>query len=403
MDELPDIPFVATSKARNTDSDCEQKVVKEKERDLGRLLSIPEEEYVKLQVKKDKIVKDFPAAKERPDNVKKQLQSVKNKIKKMKKILDKAGTDVCQILEVKKVAKSGAERKQQERNSQDKEARDRQREALRERMRANRTERTEEEHMGVRVEDRRRKSAKKADIDADPMDGLRSREILEGSFRVNVNNLDKMTNICQFCQAVRFKKETGGVCCLKGKVRLARFSAPPMVFLELWFKDNLKANVFRNNSRAFNNGLCFSSIKVKEKRFARYTPSIILQGKLYHLIGSLQATEGETPVFAQLYVHDPALQTTQRLANMHMPTNMTRAEKEVVPVILVELQEWLKAHNPFAKSFIQVVEYPEEQMADGRLVISAKRRPAGEHVRRYNQQTSFGEVRLNLSCLQLFV
>ena len=230
-----------------------------------------------------------------------------------------------------------------------------------------------------------------------------SREILEGSFRVNVNNLDKMTNICQFCQAVRFKKETDGVCCLKGKVRLARFSAPPMVFLELWFKDNLKANVFRNNSRAFNNGLCFSSIKVKEKRFARYTPSIILQGKLYHLIGSLQATEGETPVFAQLYVHDPALETTQRLANMHMPTNLTRAEKEVVPVILVELQEWLKAHNPFAKSFIQVVEYPEEQMADGRLVISAKRRPAGEHVRRYNQQTSFGEVRLNLSCLQLFV
>ena len=257
--------------------------------------------------------------------------------------------------------------------------------------------------MEMRVEDRRRKSTKKADIDADPMDGLRSREILEGSFRVNVNNLDKMTNICQFCQAVRFKKETDGVCCLKGKVRLARFSTPPMVFLELWFKDNLKANVFRNNSRAFNNGLCFSSIKVKEKRFARYTTSIILQGKLYHLIGSLQATEGETPVFAQLYVHDPALETTQRLANMHLPTNLTRAEKEVVPVILVELQEWLKAHNPFAKSFIQVVEYPEEQMADGRLVISAKRRPAGEHVRRYNQQTSFGEVRLNLSCLQLFV
>ena len=54
VDELPDIPFVATSKARNTDSDHEQKVVKEKERDLGRMLSGPEEEYVKLQVKKNR-------------------------------------------------------------------------------------------------------------------------------------------------------------------------------------------------------------------------------------------------------------------------------------------------------------------------------------------------------------
>ena len=100
-------------------------------------------------------------------------------------------------------------------------------------------------------------------------------------------------------------------------------------------------------------------------------------------------------------MHNPALETTQRLANMHLPSNLTRAEREVAPVILLELQEWLKTYNPFAKSFIQVVEYPEEQMADGRLVISAKRRPAGEHARRYNQQTSFGEVRLYLSCLHL--
>ena len=171
-----------------------------------------------------------------------------------------------------------------------------------------------------------------------------------------------------------------------------------MVFLLLWFEDNIKAHVFRKNSRVFNNGLCFSSIKVKEKRFTRFTPSVILQGKLYHLMGPLQAEEGETPVFAQLYVHDPALETTQRLANMSLPTNLTRAEKEVVPIILEELQDWLKNNNPFARSFIQVVEFPEEQLAEGRLVISAKRRPAGEHARRYNQQTSFGEVSL---CLYL--
>ena len=36
------------------------------------------------------------------------------------------------------------------------------------------------------------------------------------------------------------------------------------------------------------------------------------------------------------------------------------------PVILLELQDWLKAHNPFARSFIQVVEYPEEQLGEAR-------------------------------------
>ena len=183
VDELPEIPFVATSKARNTDSDHEQKVVKEKERDLGRMLSGPEEEYVKLQVKKNKIVEEYPTVKERPDNVKKQLKALHSKITKKRNILDKAGTDVCKILEVKKVAKSGAERKQQERNSQDKEARDRQREALRERMRAKRTEMTEEEHMGVRVQDRTRKSAKRTEMTEDERDS--EREALRERMRTN--------------------------------------------------------------------------------------------------------------------------------------------------------------------------------------------------------------------------
>ena len=75
--------------------------------------------------------------------------------------------------------------------------------------------------------DKGRKTAKKADMDVDPMDGLRNGDILEGSFGVEVDNLGKIDNRCRSCQAVMFKKEAGGVCCLNGKVRLLCFSAPP--------------------------------------------------------------------------------------------------------------------------------------------------------------------------------
>ena len=60
----------------------------------------------------------------------------------------------------------------------------------------------------------------KDDTDADPGDSLRN--------RVKVIDLGKMDNCCQFCKAVRFKKEMCDVCYLKGKVRLAQFSTHPM-------------------------------------------------------------------------------------------------------------------------------------------------------------------------------
>ena len=68
---------------------------------------------------------DFPTDKDRPDCVKKQLQAVKDKIKKKRKILVKGGGEVSKVFEVKTMAKSGAERMQQLQNSQDKDARDR--------------------------------------------------------------------------------------------------------------------------------------------------------------------------------------------------------------------------------------------------------------------------------------
>merc|ERR1712239_45136 len=60
-----------------------------------------------------------------------------------------------------------------------------------------------------------------------------------------------------------------------------------------------------------------------ERRFRGYTPSIVFEGRVHQYVGPLQAKEGEEPRFAQLFVHDPALEKTARVANMQMPATLS--------------------------------------------------------------------------------
>ena len=193
----------------------------------------------------------------------------------------------------------------------------------------------------VRAEDRARKDTEeereslryrvrgmRANVSVKPKDGLQSEKVLLGQFQVSVNNIGEMSHLCQFCHARKFKNETGMTCCLNGKISLKRFTKPTDTFLQLWFKDNQESRVFRKFSRSFNNGLCLSSLRVNERRFRGYTPSIVFEGRVHQYVGPLQAKEGEEPRFAQLFVHDPALEKTARVANMQMPATLSLEERQ---------------------------------------------------------------------------
>ena len=52
----------------------------------------------------------------------------------------------------------------------------------------------------------------------------------------------------------------------------------------------------------------------------------------------------------------------------------------------------MKETNPYVKDFIHICEIPEEDIRQGKLVISCKDRPKGAHERTYNKQTSLSEV-----------
>ena len=71
--------------------------------------------------------------------------------------------------------------------------------------------------------------------------------------------------------------------------------------------------------------------------------------------GPLQAKEGEEPRFAQLYVHDLALEKTAQVANMQIPATLSLDERQFVNAIVKHLQEDLKQINPFVKDFKQIV------------------------------------------------
>ena len=97
--------------------------------------------------------------------------------------------------------------------------------------------------------------------------------------------------------------------------------------------------------------------------------------------------------FAQLYVIDPATQQNERFKNMHLPKNLTKKQTQIISNLLKELQELMMEVNPFVKDYIHVCEIPEEEIMDGKIVISC-RAPNNEHARRYNLQESFSEVRI---------
>ena len=193
------------------------------------------------------------------------------------------------------------------------------------------------------------------------------------------------------CHAQKFNKETGTTCCNNGKVKLPSFPLPPDEINRLWHDQTSKGKLFRQNARHINNAVCISSIQVNE-RSRGFQPTVVFEGRVQHRVGPLQAEEGEIPRFVQLYVHDPSLETAQRFKNMYIPANVSLTHKQQLEGILTSVQQALHANNPYVRDFKQIMEIGEEQLPQGKIVISAKSRPTEEHARRYNEQLNLQEV-----------
>jgi hypothetical protein len=207
------------------------------------------------------------------------------------------------------------------------------------------------------------------------------------------DSIGGMTVTCEHCGALKWKRETATTCCCEGKFSLNPLETPPPVLNKMWFDQSPRAKLFRLHSRAFNNALCLSSIKVSERRFTGFNPSVVFQGKVFQYCGSIVPEDGAVPRFCQLYILDPSLEDSRRVGNMNLPRSVTPGQKEIITEIMVQLEAEITSVNPFVSDFKMISELDDDQLTAGKLVISAKA-PVGQHERRYNEQLCLQEVRI---------
>ena len=139
----------------------------------------------------------------------------------------------------------------------------------------------------------------------------------------------------------------------------------------LWIGSDARSRILRQHSRTINNAVCLTSLQVNE-RTGGFNPSVIFQGKVMHRIGPISHTAGETPHYAQLYVLDSDMESTQRFANMNVPASLSRNQRNVLKQVLEIVQRCLHDVNPFIHDFKQIMEIPGSDLAGGKIVISAK-------------------------------
>ena len=228
-------------------------------------------------------------------------------------------------------------------------------------------------------------------------DGLKNFDIIRGTFVIQrlsdtkdaVGFMDKK---CVHCGALRFKGETKGSCCSSGKVLPEPFPRPPEEIMKLWNSNEGLGRVLKTFSREINNAFALSSVQVKIKRFPGFNPSVIFQGKVIHQTGPLIPKEGEVPKFSQLYLCDPNLENSQRFQHMVLPERISSKDKNNLKKLLSILQGEIHRANHYIKDLLMIMEIPDDELAQGKIIISAKAKPKEDHARRYNLPTSLHEV-----------
>jgi hypothetical protein len=133
------------------------------------------------------------------------------------------------------------------------------------------------------------------------------------------------------------------ICCNHGKTaHLPPFDDPGPVLHELLTASDARSNSFRKNIRSYNSALSFMSVGAKVVAPPGVGPPVYkVHGTVCHWSGDLLPAAGEDPVYAQLYIYDPAEALQTRMA--HNP--------EAAAETMEALQTELASENYYAQSY----------------------------------------------------
>lgn len=192
---------------------------------------------------------------------------------------------------------------------------------------------------------------------------------------IQIGNMDK---ICPKCNAKKWKSEAPGLCCDGGKVMLPRLQEPADSLKSLILGSHPLSKHFLDNVRKYNTVFQMTSFGANEVIEGNFMPTFKIQGQVYHRIGSLLPTEGNSPKFLQIYFISEADQLSTRL--------------RMIPSLKAELIELVKEVLNNQNCYISTFKYNLENNAlnetdNFRLIIHADRPVHNEHRGRYNIPT----------------
>ena len=122
-----------------------------------------------------------------------------------------------------------------------------------------------------------------------------------------------------------------------------------------------------------------TSFGCSEVSMAGFNPSFRIQGQVYHLIGSIVPTQGESYKFAHIYfIGDEDSEVATRSAIV----------EGLKPDIIRGINRLLHEDNHYVEMFKEIFEEGEDTPIDMKIVINETKRPLGEYSRRYNRPLS---------------
>ena len=197
----------------------------------------------------------------------------------------------------------------------------------------------------------------------------------------NTTDIGTMSLQCSNCSALKFEKETDSLCCSKGNVQLDEFPQVQTFLQHLYEGIDSNGKHFLANIRKYNCVFQMTSFGCHEVSMAGFNPSFRIQGQVYHLIGSIVPTEGESPKFAQIYFID---NEESEIATRSAIVDGLK------PDIIRGINNLLHENNHHVEVFKVAKEIFEQESTptNVKIVINETKRPSGEHSRRYNRPLS---------------
>lgn len=194
-------------------------------------------------------------------------------------------------------------------------------------------------------------------------------------------SIGEMNIVCQHCQALKFKRETAGMCCSSGKVDVDIIPEPPEPFLSILKNEHEDSQFFLSNVRLYNSAFQMTSFGATNIVLHDGFPSTFkIQGQVYHRIGNICPNANDQPKYLQIFF----------MGNKDLQLD-TRCElnAQIQRHLLHEIQEMLFEHNVLIRRFKTANEIMlNNPNPEYKIVMRADRKPVGEHERCFNAPTT---------------